>query len=462
MLASSDTPAQMPDNDWPGEGGAMESGSGMAGVITSPGPSVTSEWRRGWAVVLSASLGFSFFSVMLSGAGIFMGPLGKEFGWSKTLLSGGIAIATWITALLSPPFGMLVDRYGSRRVAIPGIVLTTASCAAFGLVNGAAWQWLTLWFIFGVTASAIKSTVWTAAVLGVFDKAKGLALGLTLAGTAVAQLLVPNIGHYLITHGGWRLAYVWLALGWGGLTLLVCLLAFDDHQSIAARASVRVDPAADAARRAALPGLSIPQAWRDWALWRVAISNFVVMVLTMGLGVHMVEILREAGVTPGRAAFLSSLGGLAGIIGKLATGALLDRYKPNWIGGVTLGAASLAFLLLLNGIRSPLAIFIALMINGYAAGTKTQITAYLTSAYGGMKNFGAIYGVMAALMAAASGLGPLTAGLIADSAGNYGPFLILGAIGCALGGVLIVSMPAYPGWAVAQTQSRDESRADPA
>ena len=93
------------------------------------------EWRRGWAVVLASSLGFSFFSVMLSGAGIFMGPLGAEFHWSKTLLSGGIAIATWITALLSPPFGMLVDRFGSRRVAIPGIVATIAASSAFGLVS---------------------------------------------------------------------------------------------------------------------------------------------------------------------------------------------------------------------------------------------------------------------------------------------------------------------------------------
>ena len=408
------------------------------------------EWRRGWAVVLASSLGFSFFSVMLSGAGIFMGPLGAEFHWSKTLLSGGIAIATWITALLSPPFGMLVDRFGSRRVAIPGIVATIAASSAFGLVSGSPWQWLALWFVFGVASSAIKSTVWTAAVLGVFDKSKGLALGLTLAGTAVAQLLVPNIGYYLITNFGWRLAYVGLALGWGGLTFVVCLFLFHDHFSIAKRNKTEIDPAADAAKRAALPGLTIPQAWRDWALWRVAISNFVVMVLTMGLGVHMVEILKEAGVSPGRAAFLSSLGGLAGIVGKLATGHLLDRYKPNWIGGVTLGAASLAFLLLLNGIRSPMAIFIALMVNGYAAGTKTQITAYLTSSYAGMKNFGAIYGVMAALMAAASGLGPLTAGYIADTAGNYGSFLILGTIGCALGGVLIISMPAYPKWAKAE------------
>ncbi len=416
--------------------------------MTSEARGADSEWRRGWALVLAASVGFSFFSVMLSGAGLFMGPLGKEFHWSKTLLSGGITLATWITALLSPFFGALVDRVGSRRVALPGIVATIAATSAFGWVNGSPVQWLVLWCIFGVASSAIKSTVWTAAVLGVFQTAKGLALGLTLAGTAVAQFVIPNLGNYLIETHGWRWAYVGLSVGWGGMTLLICWLFFHDSHSRAAAAPL--GSADSPQEKTILSGLSIPQAWRDWALWRVAISNFVVMALTMGLGVHMIEILKEAGMATGKAALLTSIGGLAGIVGKLVTGVLLDRFRPNWIGGVTLGAASLSFLLLINGISTPVAIFIALLVNGYAAGTKTQITAYLTSSYGGMKNFGAIYGVMAALMAGASGLGPLLAGVTYDMVGNYTPFLIAGTIGCALGGLLMVSLPSYPKWETAQ------------
>ena len=420
---------------------------GMGNQTTS----AQSEWQRGWALVLASSIGFSFFSVMLSGAGVFMGPLAAEFHWSKTLISSGIAVATWITALLSPPFGMLVDRFGPRRIALPGIVLTILACSAFGLVNGAVAQWLTLWFAFGVASSAIKSTVWTAAVLGVFDKAKGMALGLTLAGTAVAQLFVPNIAQFIITHVSWRAAYVWLACGWGGVTFIVCYFAFHDRRSRAASGGAGASAApAKGQIDPSLPGLTIAQAWRDTALWRIALSNFIVMVLTMGLGVHMIEILKEAGMATTQAAFLSSLGGLAGIVGKLVTGHLLDRYRPNWIGGITLGAAALAFVLLMQGIRSPVAIFIALMVNGYAAGSKTQITAFLTSSYAGMRHFGAIYGVMAALMAAASGLGPLVAAIIFDRAGNYTPFLILGAIGCALGGAIIVSMPSYPKWVNAE------------
>lgn len=140
------------------------------------------------------------------------------------------------------------------------------------------------------------------------------------------------------------------------------------------------------------------------------------------------------------------LSGLAGILAKLVTGLLLDRYRPNWIGGITLAVMAFAFFLLMDGIRSPALIIFAMLVNGYAFGTKTEITGFLTAGYGGMKHFEVIYGVMAALMALASGLGPMTAGIIYDQAGGYGPFLLAGAIGCALGGVLMMTLPAYPIW----------------
>lgn len=68
---------------------------------------------------------------------------------------------------------------------------------------------------------------------------------------------------------------------------------------------------------------------------------------------------------------MTSLSGIAAIVGKLVTGWLLDHLSPNWVGGLTLAAAALAFLLLVQGIRSPALIVVAMLVNGYAAGTKT-------------------------------------------------------------------------------------------
>lgn len=404
------------------------------------------EWKQNWPLVIASSMGFCFFSIMLSTTGLFMKPVSSEFGWGRTLFSSGVSIATFATALASPFLGIIVDKWGARRLALPGVALTILSMTLFGLVNGQTWQWLALWLFFGLAAACIKSTVWTVAVLGVFEKSKGLALAVVMSGTALSQVIVPPLGNWLIADFGWRAAYVWLGLGWGVPTLLIAWFFFFDLHDVAARRRAKDQKVAAAREAVNLPGLTVPQAARDWALWRVGISNFVVMLLTQGLAAHLIPIMTDAGVSPTRAALLSSLGGVAGIVGKLITGVLLDRYRPNWIGGLTLGAAALTFLLLMDGLRSPAAIVAALIVNGYAAGTKTQITGYLTASYGGMKSFGVVYGVMAALMALAAGAGPLLAGVVYDGYGTYGPFLLAGAIGCTLGGIMIISLPGYPKW----------------
>jgi predicted MFS family arabinose efflux permease len=400
------------------------------------------EWKSSWTLVLAASMGFSFFSIMLAATGLFMEPLTREFGWSRTLLSSGPSIAVTITAVLSPFFGALLDRYGSRRLVLPGLILTMLSIAAFSLADGSQVQWLVLWSVFGIAAVSIKSTAWTAAVLGVFERSRGLALGLTLSGTALAQATVPPLGNWLIGVFGWRGAFVWLAVGWGGITFLLCLLFFFDARD-RSKAKSAVAQSVDEAN---LTGLTPKQALRDSALWRVGISNFVVMLMTIGLSIHLFPILTEAGVSRASAAWLTSLTGIAGFAGKIATGALLDRFRPNLIGGVTLGVTAVVFLLLMKDVRTPALIIVAMLVNGYAFGTKTQITGFLTASYGGMKHFGVIYGVMAALMALASGLGPMVAGFTYDHMGGYGPFLLAGAIGCALSGVLMITLPAYPIW----------------
>jgi predicted MFS family arabinose efflux permease len=170
------------------------------------------------------------------------------------------------------------------------------------------------------------------------------------------------------------------------------------------------------------------------------------MVVTIALVVHQIPILMEIGVDRTSAAYYAGLAGLAGVLGKLGTGWLLDRYPARWVGGVTLAATALTFVLLLLPNRSMPIIFTAMFINGYAAGTKLQIAGYLTSAYGGMKNFGAIFGTMASLIAAGSGLGPLVGGFIYDRYGSYDPYLWFGIVGTLISAFLIFGLPDYPEW----------------
>jgi predicted MFS family arabinose efflux permease len=411
-------------------------------------PNAADEWRRGWTLVLACFVGFSFFSVPTASMGVFMEPIARDFGWGRTLLSAGTTTTAVVTALLSPFVGMLIDRWGARRLALPGVIATAFAIAGISLASGSAIQWLALWVFYALISISVKTTVWTAPVSGMFAAGRGVALALVLSGTAAAQAIAPPLCNWLIEHYGWRQAYVWTGFGWGSVTLLLCwLFLFDrqDRRRVAPRAESAADPAADQ------PGLSIAEAWRSRALWSIAVSTFVMMLLSIGLQIHQVPILTGAGVSRSHAAWLVSLFGIAGIAGKLITGALLDRYRPNWIGGVTLAANSLAFLFLLDGVRSTGLIVAAILINGYSAGTKLQICTYLTASYAGLRNLGAVFGAMYSLVALGSGLGPMIAGLVYDLTGGYTPFLLAGVVGCIACGGLVLTLPRYPDWPASET-----------
>lgn len=404
------------------------------------------EWKLGWALVLAASIGFSFHSVMMAATGLFMEPLGRDFGWSRSQLSAGISIASIIQAVLSPFFGILIDRWGTRRIAIPGLVLTTIVISSFSLATGSWTQWVTLWVLYALVSLAIKSTVWTTAVAGVFTAGRGLAIGMTMTGAALAQVVTPPFANMMIENFGWRAAFFWVGIIWGGAALLLSIFFLFDAHDRNRKAIAMATPDKPAAIPAPLQGLSIGQAWRDPALWSIAASTLIMMVLTIAVLVHQFPLLTAAGVSRANAAWLTSLFGIAGIIGKLVTGWMMDRWHGRIVGGVTLASSSIAFVLLLEPFRTPLLIAVAMFINGYASGTKLQICGYLTTRYAGMRNFGTIFGFMASVIALGSGLGPMFGGLIYDHFGNYTPLLLAGIVGCLVSGLLIFRLGDYPDW----------------
>lgn len=405
------------------------------------------EFRRHWQMVLAAAIGFSFTSVITAATGLFIGPISKEFGWSRALTSSGVSITAVLVFVFSPLFGLFIDKWGVRRMAIPGLVLMALVIASLSLLDGSAWQWFAIWTVYSLAALMTKSTVWTASANSTFDTGRGLALGLVLSGSALAQAFTPLLADYLIRTHGWRMAFVWLAVGWGSVAVLLCLFWLRDgyeisrkaHKAMPARTGIEA-PLLD------VPGLTVAQALRDPALWRIAISTFVIMTVTIGLVVHQVPILTEAGFSRTTAALYSVPAGLAGIAGKLITGWLLDRYPARWVGGLTIGATSVTFLLLLMPHAPAWAMIAALMINGYAGGTKLQLVGYLTAAYSGMRQFGAIFGLMASVIAGGSGLGPVLGGFIYDSWHSYAPGLMGGFVLTLFSSLLLLGLGPYPDW----------------
>lgn len=397
------------------------------------------EWKRNWPTVLAAMVGMSFYSVITYSLSTFIGPLEKEFGWSRTALSSGLTIFAAISMLGGPFIGLALDKFGTRQIAIAGLALSGCAFAAFSLVSGSITQWIALYVIYGLFALAFKSTVWSAGISTVFTHSRSMALAVVLSGSAIGQTLAPVLANKLINAFGWREAYIWLGLGWSGLALLLVIPFYFDARARRAR-----EVGVTHAPLLALPGLTIPQAIRDSRVIRIAVANLLMAMVGSGVSVHLVRIVSESGVPMDSAVQIAATAGIAGLIGKLGVGWLLDRVQGSVIPffGFATGAVGHFLLIGLFGGTTPL--LLGAMCIGFASGAGLQISAYLVSRYAGLRNYGTIFGTIASMMMAGTAVGPLFAGTVHDLTGSYDMLEIIAAPVMLLAAMLFIGLGPYP------------------
>lgn len=393
------------------------------------------EWKACWPLVLTTCVGFSFHSIAIYSSGLFIEPIQAEMGWSRGQISAGLAIAAMATVPLSPLFGALIDKWGSRRIALPGLLLTACALASFGTTSNSMTHWIALWCAYALVGLSVKSTVWTYAISSNFSAGRGLALAVMLSGTALAQSLVPPIAQWLIATVGWRAAWAWMGFGWCVPAFVMAWFFLKD-----APKQDRVQTTAQVANTAAGSALpsTIGQALRNPPLLKLGAATAIMMILGLGVIIHQVPILTDLGISRETAAWVASLAGVAGISGKLITGALMDRMDGAKVGAVTIALASVGFAALLM----PPTLFTVMLgctIIGYAVGTKLQISAYLTSQMTDMSSFGKIFGLMNSVVAFSAGFGPLLSSLIFDWFGTYRPLIWVSIPGSLISAYLIYS-----------------------
>lgn len=397
------------------------------------------EWRRYWPTVLAAMVGMSFYSVITYSLGTFIGPLEQEFPWTRTQISFGLTIFAAISFLGGPFVGMVVDRIGTRRITIAGMVLSGLAFAAFGLANGSLTQWFGLYVVYGLFALTIKSTVWSTGVSSVFARSRSLALAVMLSGAAIGQSLAPILANHLIETLGWRAAYAWLGIGWAGVSVLLLVPFYFDAKA----RHLRAGPQA-AAPRPALPGLTFAQALRDSRVIRIAVANLFMSIVGSGVSVHLVRVIAEKGIAMDSAVNLAATAGIAGLVGKLLIGWLLDRVEGSVIPFAGFAVGGVGHFLLLGWLGGATPLMLGAMCLGFSSGAGLQISTYLVSRYAGLKAFGAVFGTISSMMMLGAALGPPLAGRVHDVTGSYDALLMAAAPVMFLTALLFIGLGTYP------------------
>jgi MFS family permease len=133
---------------------------------------------------------------------------------------------------------------------------------------------------------------------------------------------------------------------------------------------------------------------------------------------HMPILLTDRGMSPERAAQASSLIGIALIVGRLASGYLLDRFFAPYVGMGFFGASVAGLAILWTGQTGGVALGAAFLV-GLGMGAETDLMAYMISRYFGLRALATAYGYLFAAFMLAGALGTLLMGVGFDHFHSY-------------------------------------------
>jgi MFS family permease len=376
------------------------------------------EWRRFWFLPLTAALGAATSALCIYSLGPFMEPLSREFGWSRAQISVGISVATFSSGIFCVPIGILVDRVGPRCVGLIGVPAMSGVFALLSTTTGTVANWIGLWIGIALGMMFVQPIVWISAVATRFEASRGLAFAMTLSGPSVAAVVNPVLATWLIGNYGWRTAFAAMGGGWALLVFPILVMFFRGAQDTGPQERV-------AASSAVLTGITVSEGLRSPALYKLLLAIPLFTFTASGALVHFVPILTDRGAPPLAAAGIASLIGIFSIVGRLGTGALLDRFPAHLIGATAFMLPILAAALLLWDGANPVSQSIAAATLGLTVGSEVDVIAYLAARHFGLKNFGALYGALLMALSLGAACGPLAAGAVFDRYGSYAPFLML-------------------------------------
>lgn len=390
--------------------------------------------RNPWWTVVGAVLGLMVGNgpIMQFTFGVLIKPvsagLGMERGTASTALMAGLVM----TGLATPFVGRAVDRYGIRRVVAPAIILFGLSMIAIGLGSLSPAMFIGLYGVAGLMAAGQTPLSYAKAITSRFDRNRGLALGIAMAGVGIGTAVMPHFTQLMIAQFDWRGAYV----GLGVLTIAIALpsvLWMVD--SPPRRASAPTPPPV-------LDGLTLVQSLRTGAFWKLIVAFFLVAAAANGTIAHMVPLMMDRGVAPGVATSIIGVAGLALIGGRLAAGWLLDRLYAPYVAALFFSLPLLGIVLLLSTHDLSL-ITPAVVLVGLGLGAEVDLIAFLQSRFLGLKSFGEIYGYLFAVFMLGSGLGPFLMGVGFQTLHSYQLPLQLLCAALVLALALVLSLGRY-------------------
>jgi MFS family permease len=376
--------------------------------------------RKWWLVIVgcithAVNTGLSYF-----GMSAYFPSFEREFGWSRTAISGAFSLARIESGLLGPMEGYVTDRVGPQRMIFIGLFLCAGGFLALSLVDSLPMLYAVI--VLGIVLGSSLGYNMPISVLiaKVFRERRSLAFGIFRMGPGISGPMVPLVG-WMIGLWGWRTAAVisgcvLLAVGFP----LACIIRKIYAQEEAGIVSLESSDAnsKDSPHSSTDPQFTLKQALHHRSFWLLSVAMGMRHLVTEGVSVHFVILLVDRGWSTEAASTLLGISALIGAPARIGMGWLGDLLdKRRLVMGLLLALSVSVWLM---GYTAHAIVFTTCMIiYSLAYGGLAALQEPIRADYFGTRAFATIQGMSRSVVTAGTFLGPIIAGFFYDVTKSY-------------------------------------------
>lgn len=307
----------------------------------------------------------------------------RDLRLDVTVVFGGITVLLVTGAVLAPAVGRHLDREGTRRAMCIGAVICAAGLALLGVAQGPV-SYLASWVVIGIGHAFSLANVGSVTVAHLMGERTRRVIGLMMLATGLSSAVFWPLAALLSEAYGWRAT--WFAFAAMQIVIVLPIYAAVPRRRFPAAAAAATPSSADSDEG------RVPSGHRRVAFWLVAIAFSASGLVSWGMPLHLIDLLRNAGIGEAEAVGIATLSGPATLLARLVDATIGDRLpvERTALAGLVLGPLSCLLLVLAPG--SPIAAAGFVICFSAAMGVISVARATLPLALFGRGGFGTLLG----------------------------------------------------------------------
>lgn len=383
-----------------------------------------------WIVI---SLCFIMIMICLgfcsSSKGLYLSPITEALGIKRSAFSIGDSIRYISSAVINIFFGVLVSKYGTKKLICAGIGALIIYCLIYSFAASLVWFYIAGIFA-GIGFSWTTTTMVGVVVNRWFTEKKGTIMGAVLAsngiGAAVAaQILTPVIYMEGVKYG-YRNAFL-LTVILLVIILILMILFFKEKTG----AIIEKHDGNSRETTTDWEGIGISTAKRSVYFYLAIVCVFFFGMALQGItGIAMAH-MKDTGISAGVLGTIASVHMIALSAAKFLVGYSYDKFGLKITAFICNFASVLAMLLLAFSGNSSSGLFIAFaysIVAAVALPLETVMIPIFVDDLFGHKSYEQILGLFVSVCTAGFAVGTPLMNAVYDTVGTYKPVLLIFAV----------------------------------